>query len=184
MSVTSTGRTIGSALGVPAPPATQEQANVTVALVEVAGQSLGLLASHVEQVKTASHVTRLPGAPMLIEGVVDLHGEIVPVLDGRRRLGISHRDIRSTDQFVILRVRGKRLAMHVDAGAGVVEVPAADVDAAAALRQETFGCAGIARLKGGLFLVHDTDALLTPHEFVRLLQALEAVPPRSAHAAR
>jgi purine-binding chemotaxis protein CheW len=166
------------------PTTAQAPASITVALVEVAGQSLGLLASDIVQVKAASPVTRLPGAPMLIEGIIDLHGEIVPVLDGRRRLGISHRDVRSTDQFVVLRVRGRRLAMHVDAAAGVVEVPAAEVRAAADLRRETFGCMGIARLKGGLFLVHDADALITPHEFVRLAQALQAVPARSSYATR
>lgn len=182
MSVTSTSRTIASATGAVA--TIESPATVTVALVEVAGQPLGLLASAIEQVRPASPVTRLPGAPMLIEGVIELQGEVVPVLDGRRRLGMAHRDIRPTDQLVVLRVRGRRMGMHVDGATGVVEVPSADVESAAMQRMETFGCAGIARLKGGLFLVHDADALLSPHEFVRLLQAVAAVPPRPAHAPR
>lgn len=173
MNVTSTSRTTAEV--------TSTEGVVTVALVEVAGQSLGLLASQVEQVKPAAPVRRLAGVPTLIEGVVDLQGEIVPVLDGRRRLGTAHRDVRFTDRFVILRVHGARMALHVDSAAGVVDVPVRDVQAAAAMRTQTFGCAGIARLRGGLFLVHDTDALLTPHEFVMLQRALAAAGPRSAN---
>ena len=174
MSVTSTSRTIASAA--------HSQAGVSVALVEVAGQSLGLLASAVEQVRPAAQVTRIPGTPLLIEGVINLGGELVPVFDTRRRLGISHRDVRQTDQFVVVRLNGRRLALHVDGGAGVVDVPAADIESATSQRIPTFGCAGIARLKGGLFLVHDTDALLTPHEFALLDRALATVRPRNAHA--
>lgn len=181
MSVTSTSRTFNSAPGAGAIQA-PSQGTVTVALVEVAGQPLGLLGSSVEQVKPASPVRGLPGAPMLIEGVIEVQGEVVPVLDGRRRLAISHRDVKVTDHFVILRVRGQRLAMHVDAGAGVIEVPAAEVAAASAQRQPTFGCTGIARLKGGLFLVHDADALLTPREFAILDAALATVRTRTLNA--
>src|SRR5687768_9893189 len=97
MSVTSTSSTIANTAS--------NQGEVTVALFEVAGQPFGVLAADIEQVRPAAPVTRLAGAPVLIEGLVELSGETLPVLDGRRRLGISHCDVRPTDYFVILRVR-------------------------------------------------------------------------------
>ncbi len=176
MAVTSRTRSSVSTEGTATPRAgsPSDQPQVTVVLVECAGQQLGLPSPRVEQVRSAAQVTRLPGAPMLIEGVVNLHGELVPVVDGRRRLGISHRDIRPSDLFVIVRSRGKRLVVHVDAAVGVVEVPAAELDEAASLHREAFRCKGISRLRGGLFVVHDMDALLSPHEFVRTEQAMAA----------
>lgn len=167
MSATNT-RTVADSVRAPA-----EGPNVEAALlIQAAGQPLCLLASQVEQVRAAVQVTPLPGAPGLIEGVVRLGAEIVPVLDGRRRLGIAHRDVATADHFVIVRARGKKLAIHVDSAGGLVQVPRADIEAAVSLRMSVFGCAGIARLKGGMFLVHDTDALLSPHENARLLTAL------------
>ena len=184
MTVTSTSRKSVSAavqagprVGTPA-----ADAKVSVVLVECAGQQLGLPSRNVEQVRAAVQVTRLPDAPPLIEGVVNLHGEIVPVVDGRRRIGISHRDVRLTDRFVIVRARGKRLVLHVDAAVGVSEVPASDLAEAASLNREAFGCKGIARLRGGLFAVHDMDELLSPHEFVRTERALAAAGPEASHA--
>lgn len=158
--------------GATRPGSATAQDEVTVVLVECAGQQLGLPARRVEQVRQAAQVTRLPDLPPLVEGVVNVRGEIVPVLDGRRRLGISHSDVRPTDRFVIVRASGRRLAIHVEAAVGVVEVPAADLDEAAALGREAFGCKGIARLRGGLFVAHDMDALLSPHELVRTERAI------------
>lgn len=176
MTVTSISRTgVSTATG--AAPRTDvpgTKVPVSVVLVECAGQQLGIPSRQVEQVRSAAQVTRLADCPALVEGVVNLGGELVPVLDGRRRLGISHRDVRVTDRFVILRSRGKRLVMHVDSAVGVVEVSASDVEEAASLNRETFGCKGIARLRGGLFLAHDVDALLSPHEFARTERAVAA----------
>ena len=169
----------GAVLGTAKPVAAGE---TTVVLIEVAGQLLGLPAARVEQVRPAAQVTRLPGAPQLVEGVVNLHGDLTPVLDGRRRLGIARREMKLSDRFVILRARGRRLVMHVDAAVGVVNVPQAEIDAAASLRIDTFGCAGIARLRNGMFVVHDTDALLSPREFGLLEGACAALRPRSGHA--
>lgn len=184
MTVTRTSRTSVStaAEGMPrsGPRAHQEQ--VSVVLVECAGQQLGLPSRQVDQVSSAVQVTRIPDVPPLIEGVVNLHGEIVPVLDGRRRLGISHRDVRLTDRFVIVRSRGKRLVMHVDAAVGVGEVPAADLAEAALLQREAFGCKGISKLRGGLFVAHDMDALLSPQEFVRTERAVAAARLGVGHA--
>ena len=186
MSVANTNRTIASGSG----PATDScgrssaAGDAAVVLVECAGQQFGLPAGSVDQVRPAAHVRRLAGAPLLIEGVVDLGGELVPVLDGRRRIGISHRDVRFGDHFVVVRSRGKRLAIHVDGVVGVVDVPASDIEGAAALRRPAFGCAGIARLKSGLFFVHDIDALLSGPEFVSVERALAASRSRAGHASR
>lgn len=176
MIVTRTSRKKVSTAAEAAPPTGSpvRQDNVSVVVVECAGQQLGLPSRQVEQVRSAVQVTRLSDTPPLVEGVVNLHGEIVPVVDGRRRLGISHRDVRLTDRFVIVRARGRRLVLHVDAAVGVVDVPAADLDEAASLQREAFGCKGISRLRGGLFVVHDMDALLSPPEFLRTERALAA----------
>lgn len=183
MTVTSISRYSATPAVRPAPgaaaPETRDE--VSVVVVECAGQQLGIPSRHVEQVRSATQVSPLPEAPRLVEGTVNLHGESVAVLDGRRRLGISHGDVRPTDRFVIVRSRGKRVVMHVDSAVGVVEVPAADLREASSLQREAFGCKGIARLRGGLFVVHDIDQLLSPHEFVRIEQALAAARLRSGH---
>ena len=184
MTVTSTSRR-GVNPATEAPPRTSSpgaQGTVSVVLVECAGQRFGIQSRHVEQVRSAVQLTRLPDAPPLIEGVVNLHGEIVPVLDGRRRIGISHRDVRLTDRFVVVRCRGRRLVIHVDAAVGVVDVPAADLDEAGALQLGAFGCKGISRLRGGLFVVHDIDSLLSPPEFARTERALAASSLGAGHA--
>lgn len=184
MTVTSVSRTTVSEAPGPRTGTRVDEETVSVVLVACAGQQLGILSRHVEQVRPATQVTPLHGTPALIEGVVNVHGEVVPVLDGRRRIGISHSDVRLTDRFVIVRARGKRLVLHVEAAVGVVEVPAAELHEAAALQREAFGCKGISRLRGGLFVVHDIDALLSPHEFVRTEQAVNATASaRAGHAA-
>lgn len=144
-----------------------DQLDVAVVVFQLGSQSLGFFASRVEEVQPAAAVKHLLGAPPLVEGVVDLHGEIVPVLDGRRLLGLPSRPTRLTDLFVIVRV-ANRMVVHVDAAIGLVNLPVGKVVSVAPLAPSALRSAGIARMDDGLLVVHDTEAFLASRETVQV----------------
>ena len=68
-------------------------------------------------------VTPVPRAPEFIEGVMDLRGEVVPVVDVRERLGLALRPVGDKAKLLVVNVAGRVLALRVDAVLEVVRLP-------------------------------------------------------------
>jgi purine-binding chemotaxis protein CheW len=72
-------------------------------------------------------VTPVPGAPECLEGVVDLRGEVVPLVDVRRRLGLPARTPGARPKMLIVNVAGRGLALLVDGVTEVVRIPRSSI---------------------------------------------------------
>ena len=118
------------------------------------------LAAVVEIVRAVA-VVPLPGAPPLVEGIVDVHGEVAAVIDLRRAFSLPARPPLALDHFVVVRTPARLLVLRVDRVTGVAAVEApARVPAAVA----TASLEGSVRLPDGLVLVHDADRLVSSAE--------------------
>ncbi|MGH2949493.1 MAG: chemotaxis protein CheW [Solirubrobacteraceae bacterium] len=88
----------------------------------VEGRRLALELSAVDRAVRMVAVTPLPGAPDGVLGAVDVAGEIVPVLDVRRRFGLPEREYGPDDALVLART-SRPVALPVDEVLGLHEVP-------------------------------------------------------------
>jgi purine-binding chemotaxis protein CheW len=106
---------------------------VEVACVEARGRVYGLEVTQIREIVRSQEVTPLPKAPALIEGVIDLRGAVVPVIDlGRALHGAPAPETRST-RIVVVEVDGLVLGLRVEAAVDVLSVDAAVVDEPPAL---------------------------------------------------
>jgi purine-binding chemotaxis protein CheW len=85
----------------------------------------------VDEILPVPPMTTLPKAPAFLEGVVRLRGEILPVIDARKRLGVSPAaavsrtpsgKARHTERLVVCRIGSRRVGVLVDAVAQVRRV--------------------------------------------------------------
>jgi purine-binding chemotaxis protein CheW len=81
---------------------------------EVESQTLALPASEVEGILRMAALAPLHGVPPCVEGVIDVHGELVPVVDVRTRLGLPRRGPRPEDHLVLVARGASRVALRVD----------------------------------------------------------------------
>ncbi len=153
---------------------------IVVALV--GGHRLGLPLGAVVQLLPMVLATPLPQAPPVVEGVIDVRGTVVPVLDLRARLGADRRPAVPGDRLVLASVRERLVALRVDHVEEVVDVPSVDLQAAAGLATDG-SAVGVARLEDGLLVVHDLDRFLGADEVVQLDRALAAAQPVHGGAA-
>ena len=106
---------------------------VEVACVEARGRVYGLEVTHIREIVRSQEVTPLPRAPVLIEGVIDLRGAVVPVIDlGRALHGVPAPETPRT-RIAVVEVDGLVLGLRVEAAVDVLSVDAAAVDAPPAL---------------------------------------------------
>ena len=141
----------------------------------VEGQRCALSLPVVQRVLLMIAVSPLPEAPEVVLGVINLRGDVLPVVDVRRRLGFPPRPYGPAARLVVARTSRRALALAVDEAHGVAEVDAATITSADDLVPGTRYVAGIVALPDGLLFIHDLDTLLSLDDERRLDQALGGV---------
>jgi purine-binding chemotaxis protein CheW len=136
---------------------------------DLGGQRYGLAVADVREIVPAVMPVPLPGAPAGVEGIINLRGVVVPVLDLRRRLRLPTRPPEVSDHLVIVRAAGRLVALRVDRALDLVRVAPADVDDVDGIGPSA---ARVARLPGDLVLIQDLRALLSSAEAAALEEAL------------
>lgn len=132
----------------------------------------GLRLETVERVIRLVEITRLPKAPDIVLGVINVHGRIVPVVDLRGRFGLPERSPELTDQLVIARMPRRSSALLVDAVDGIFEYFETEAVEATAIVPGTRYLAGVAKLADGMVLIQDLAALLALEEERQLDKAI------------
>lgn len=133
----------------------------------------GVAAAQVVEVVRAVAVTPLPGTPVVIEGVIDYRGTLVPVFDTRQRFGHTPRAERLEDHFVIVRGGPRLAALRADHAERLAQV---DPEAIEDPRRQLAGVAqvaGVVRAQDDLLLIHDPERFLGAAEAEALDAALE-----------
>ncbi len=146
---------------------------IRLVLLTVDEQTYALHLEAVDRVLRMVEITPLPGAPEVVEGVINLQGEVVPVASIRRRLGLACRTVAVSDSLVVARARSRRLAIIAESVLGVVERPADDVVSASDLAQGIQHIEGVLKTSDGLVLIQDLDRFFSPEEEQSLDLALE-----------
>jgi purine-binding chemotaxis protein CheW len=117
----------------PSVSATGTETTVDFACFEARGRVYGIEVLQIREIVRSQEVTPLPRAPELIEGVIDLRGVVIPVIDLGRVLCGQRAEEGSETRLAILEVDGMVLSLRVDAAVDVISVEASDVDEPPAL---------------------------------------------------
>jgi chemotaxis signal transduction protein len=102
-------------------------ADVTLLTFHLAGQKYGLAVHCVEQIIDMVAITHLPHAPAAIQGVINVHGRIVPVLDLRSRFNLPYRPYGLYTPIILVHMDDQLTGLIVDDVNDVQTIPAADL---------------------------------------------------------
>jgi len=159
-----------AAHGGPADPV--RQVEQTFLVFRLGRDEFGLPIDAVDEVgEVPSKIARLPKTPKFLEGVVNLRGDVLPVIDQRRRFDMPIAAELERRRLVVVRTERHRAGLIVDGVSDVLRVPKDSVEPPPDLTEQ------IARLVRGVInldasqrivLVLDPSELLTPAEQERL----------------
>jgi purine-binding chemotaxis protein CheW len=90
---------------------------------ELQNESYGVDITAVESIIKMQEITTLPHAPTFMEGITNLRGAIVPVIDLRKRFGMAVQEYTRDTRIVIANMRGHKLGLVVDAVSQVIRIP-------------------------------------------------------------
>ena len=114
-------------------PIAAEETRVELACLAVRGQLYGVDVQQVREIVRAPVLTPLPRAPDLVEGVIDLRGVIVPVVDLGRALGGAPVEHDANARIAIVEVDGLVFGLRAEAASEVLAVVGSDVQSPPAL---------------------------------------------------
>jgi purine-binding chemotaxis protein CheW len=127
----------------------------------------------VQEIIRMVEVTRVPKAPAFVEGVINLRGRIIPVLDLRQRLGMADAERTEQSRIVVVSVHSLIVGLLVDSVSEVLRIPCSTIEAPPALGS-TVGAEfirGVGRIADRLLIVLDLNRLFSPGEQAALQAA-------------
>lgn len=134
-------------------------------------EEFGVDIAGVQEIVRMREITQVPRAPEFVEGVVNLRGKIIPVLDLRKRFRLPAGEETKNTRIVVATVAGRTVGIIVDAVSEVLRVDASAIDPTpemVASRIDSTFLTGIAKLEGRLLIMLDLDRILSPQEAEKL----------------
>jgi purine-binding chemotaxis protein CheW len=111
-------------------------------------------------------VTRVPNAPEYVDGVINLRGKVIPIIDLRRRFGMGRKENDKNTRIVVVELAGKVLGVVVDAVLEVVRIPKSVTEPPPSLiaGMEADYITAVGRLKDRLLILLNLEKVLMDHE--------------------
>jgi len=117
----------------------------------------------VQEIRAHEPVTRIANAPAYLKGVINLRGNIVPVVDLRVKLGMARAEVDASTVVIILDIAGRVIGMVVDAVSDVVALAAEQVRPAPAFGNvvDAAFIRGLAPVEDRMLIIVDIARLMT-----------------------
>ena len=142
----------------------------------LAGELYGLDISRIQGIIRVPDVTRVPRAPQFVEGVINLRGEIVPIVNLRERFGRPEQDHTPDTRIINVEIGDELVGLIVDAVEEVLNIPADAIVPTPELvtSAESPYLRGIAKIGERLVTLLDLDKVLSLGEQASLQELSDA----------
>jgi purine-binding chemotaxis protein CheW len=129
---------------------------------QVGRETYGVPIASLHEIVRVTEITSVPDSPEYIEGVINLRGKIVSVIDLRKRFGSKQISNNRKNRILVVESNGRLTGLIVDSASDVLKIPSDDVEAAPAVFQEGgLNCVtGLGKYKGRLIVLLDMNRLL------------------------
>jgi purine-binding chemotaxis protein CheW len=141
---------------------------------EIETRRYALPLREVREVVRAVAITPLPGSPAAVEGVIDVRGALVPVMDLRWREQLPARAVHPREYLILVNAAGGTVAFRVDGVRQPAEIADHLIQDVRAIAPAADHIAGVAHLPDGLVLIYDLNRFLSPEEGRMLAGALSS----------
>jgi len=140
-------------------------------------ETYGVQIGSVREIVRVPEITAVPNAPDLIEGVINLRGKIIPVMDLRKRFGSGSMQADKKNRILVVELENRLLGLIVSSASEVLKIPPSEIEPPGAVfaEGESSYVTGVGKLKGRLVILLDIARLLRQPEYKKLEEAAEPV---------
>jgi purine-binding chemotaxis protein CheW len=138
----------------------------------IENEEFGVDILKVQEIIRTVEITRVPKSPEFVEGVINLRGKIVPVVDLRKRFGIARKERDNETRIIVVELVDKVVGFLVDKVKEVIRVEKSIIEPPPELTTNisTNYITGVAKLQDRLLILLDLDRVLSSDEQERLTE--------------
>lgn len=140
-------------------------------------ETFGVRIGSVREIVRVPEITTVPNAQETIEGVINLRGKIIPVVDLRKRFGRAEITADKKNRILVVELENKLVGLIVNSASEVLKIPPSEIESPGSVFAdgESSYVTGVGKLKGRLIILLDIHKLLHRPEFKKLEEAAEPV---------
>ena len=140
-------------------------------------ETFGVRIGSVREIVRVPEITSVPNAQETIEGVINLRGKIIPVMDLRKRFGQTDIQPDKKNRILVVELENKLVGLIVNSASEVLKIPPSEIESPGSLFAdgESSYVTGVGKLKGRLIILLDLGKLLHQRELKKLEEAAEPV---------
>jgi purine-binding chemotaxis protein CheW len=124
----------------------------------------GLPAETVLRIIRAVEVTPVPGFPACAMGVINVQGQVMPVISMRRKFNLPDKPVRLSDRFIVAKAGERSVVLVADEVENLFELTPGTIAESSGILPSNQQFRGVAKLSDGLLLIHDLAGLLSLDE--------------------
>lgn len=131
------------------------------------GEEYAIAITEIREIILMKPITRLPQVPDSIEGLINLRGHVIPLVNLRRRFGLSFRPFDDETRIIVVSIAEKTVGFIVDEVTQVMRISSEQIQAvpiSTVAATERF-IHGLAKLEDRLLIILNTSKLFNVEEF-------------------
>ena len=155
-----------------------ESLNNSDAVVQLVGfkigdEEFGIEIQKVREINRTTEITRVPRTPEYVLGVINLRGNVIPVINMRSRFGFNNKDAGKDSRIIVLELKDNVIGILVDSVTEVIRLPSGTVEPPPNLSTnvETDYISGVGKLEDRLLILLDIDKVFTSEQMDKFAEA-------------
>ncbi len=134
-------------------------------------ETYGINVMQVQEVLRVTEIAPVPGSPDYVLGIINLRGNVVTVIDTRKRFGLMPRDMDDSTRIVIIEVNKQVVGILVDSVAEVVDLRASEIETAPNVGNDDSAkfIQGVSSRDGELLILVELNKFLSTAEWKEMV---------------
>jgi len=155
----------------------QDAASELLQLVSfnIGQEEFGVDILKVQEIIRMLTVTNVPNSPHYVDGVINLRGKVIPIIDMRTRLGLDRKEHDKDTRIIVVELEGKTVGFVVDSVSEVLRIPRNITEPPPVLASgiDSSYITAVGKLEDRLLILLDLDKVLSTDEKMQLEAAPE-----------
>jgi purine-binding chemotaxis protein CheW len=138
----------------------------------IGSEEFGVDILKVQEINRMVEITKVPQAPHYVEGVINLRGKVIPIIDLRKRFNLDVKEYDKNTRIVVVDISGNIMGMVVDSVSEVLRLPSSTIEAPPEIVTGVNSdyIKGVAKLEDRLLIFLDLSKVIDVSEMARITQ--------------
>ena len=134
---------------------------------QLGGEEFGVEIMKVQEIIRMPEITQIPQSPEYVEGVINLRGKIIVVINLDKRFNLRSKEVDEHSRIIVVEIGNNVVGMIVDSVNEVLRIPASSIDPAPELVTSSVSkeyITGVGKMDGRLLILLDLAKVLNKKE--------------------